>query len=243
MIWLGLIVLVGVLYWLCMSPWAQLFGSFPYHASTHKKIIALTFDDGPNEPYTSELLDLLKRERIKATFFVVGACLRRHPKVAKRIVSEGHVIGNHSQSHRFTTYFKPGAFLREIQACQKLIEQQTGKTPALFRTPWLWRHPLLLKQAKRLGLSPVGGEFCHSREVFSASAETIARGALAKAKPGAIIIFHDGKEGTGGDRSATIEAVKITIASLKKRGYTFVTADELLGIPTYQTSAGAIGTL
>ena len=235
MIWLlvGVVVLVAA-YMLFMSPWSQLFGSYPYKSSTDEKLVALTFDDGPNEPHTSELLAVLKKEKVPATFFLVGACLRRHPSLARSLVQAGHSIGNHSETHRFNTYFKPGAFERELRATQKLIQEQTGLTPALVRTPWLWRQPLLLRSIRALGLHPVAGVFCHPKEVFGASADEIAKRAFSKTRPGTILIFHDGKEGTGGDRSQTIEAVALLIPLLRKAGYRFTTADQLLKLAPYQ---------
>lgn len=235
MLWLLLlIVVVGAVYWIFMSPWSQLWGRFPYSAKTTEKKIALTFDDGPNEPYTSELLRILNKESVLGTFFVVGECAKRHPKMTAKILKDGHVLGNHSLRHKFSTYMKPGAFIKEVESTQNIIFEQTGKKPAMYRTPWLWRNPLLLRSVNKLGLHPVGGEFCHSLEVFNASANAIAEGALSKIKPGAIIIFHDGKEGTGGDRKNTVAAVKILIPRLKQLGYKFETVDKMLGIKAYQ---------
>ena len=236
MIWivLGILALPTLVYVVFMSPWSQLFGQYPYRKKTSEKIVALTFDDGPNEPYTSELLAILKKEKVPATFFLVGRCLERHPSIAADILKAGHVIGNHSESHRFGTYFKPGAFGREVRNTQRILEAQTGITTALVRTPWLWRQPLLLRTVKSLGLHPVAGVFCHPREVFGATAEEIAERSFSKTTPGSILIFHDGKEGDGGNRSQTIQAVAQLIPRLKQKGYKFTTVDKLLGIEPYQ---------
>ena len=94
---------------------------------------------------------------------------------------------------------------------------------------------------RRRGLSPVSGEFCHALEVFQPPPQRIARRALAKARPGAILIFHDGFDAHGGNRAHTVAAVPIVITELIRRGYAFVTIDDLLGIPAYQpghTSSG-----
>lgn len=229
-----IIGLVVILYWLYMSPFSQVFGRFPYKASTTKKAIALTFDDGPNEPFTSQLLDYLDEQKVRATFFVVGDCASKYPEVVKRIIKAGHVVGNHSQSHKFGKYFSQPGFAHEIAMAQTTISELIGKTPALFRPPWLLRQPWLLKTAKQAGLQVVSGEFCSALEVMQVDGAKIAHATLSKVHPGSIIIFHDGFDARGGNRAQTIAAVKQIIPELKKTGYSFVTVDELLNVPAYQ---------
>lgn len=230
-----LIVLCGtLLYWLFMSPMSQVFGRYPWHANTHDKVVALTFDDGPNEPYTSQIADFLRKKHIQATFFEVGACIERYPAVTKRLYKDGHVIGNHSVHHRFSDHLKHPSYKQEIRQNQEIINQTIGKRPALFRSPWLLRQPWLLHSVRTAGLHPVSGRFCHSFEVFQPRAERIAKRTLAKVKPGAIIIFHDGFDGRTGNRQQTAQAVEITVNSLLKQGYRFVTISELLDLPAYQ---------
>lgn len=235
-LWVILILGLGATYyWLFMSSYSQVFGKFPYNANTRgRKIIALTLDDGPNEPYTSELLDFLEQSNIKATFFLVGKCIERHPDTVKKMLANGHVIANHSHSHEFKNYFKSLSFKKEIATNQKIISEITGKTPALFRCPWLWRQPFLLNNLKKMGLTPISGVFCNSLEPWQIDADTMAQTAVKKTKPGTIIIFHDGREGRGGDRKQSIEAVKIYVKAMKNKGYTFVTVDKLLGFKAYQ---------
>lgn len=228
------VVLLTVGYWLFMSPFSQLFGKYPFKIETREKIIALTFDDGPNEPYTSQIVDYLNSKKVKATFFQVGKCVERYPEISKKIIASGHVIGNHSLSHAFHKYFTSFGFKKEIFINQAIIHKNTSKTPALYRSPWLWRQPWLLKTLRDNSLQPVSGVFCHTFEVLQPSAQRIARRALANATPGAIIIFHDGVEGRGGNRQQTVEATKITVEELIKQGFTFVTVDQLLNISTYQ---------
>lgn len=224
----------GLLYWLFMSSYSQAFGVFPYKGSDKDMVIALTFDDGPNEPYTSQILDYLDGQAIKATFFQVGACVQRYPEISRKMMESGHVIGNHSLSHLFRNYFTSLTFEHEVVANQHILKQHIGRKPSLFRSPWLFRQPLLLRTLHRQGLYPVSGVFCHALEVFQPDARRIAERAIAKARPGGILIFHDGIEGRGGDRQQTVNAVKIVVSELKKRGYSFVTVDALLGVPPYQ---------
>lgn len=228
-------------YWIFGSPFSQLLGRFPFRGSDHPRVIALTFDDGPNEPYTSQIADFLHGEGIRATFFQVGVCVERFPAVSREMVRQGHVIGNHSTSHRILRCLTPAVQRTETEAAQRVIYAAIGREPALYRPPWLLRTPSLLRLLGDFGVQPVSGEFCHALEVFQPSPQRIARRALAKSRPGAILIFHDGFDGRGGDRSNTVESIKIVVDSLRRRGFRFVTVDELLDTAAYQ-EAGRPGT-
>ena len=231
---LGAAATATAAYWTMMSSYSQLLGRFPYRGRAADKVIALTFDDGPNEPFTSQIADVLRYTRTRATFFQVGQCVQRFPEVTARLVRDGHVIGNHSQSHQVTRCLGIGAQRSETEAAQRAIALATGRTPALYRPPWLIRTPALHAVLRHHGLAPVSGEFCHGFEVFQPPPRWIARRALAKARPGAILIFHDGFDARGGNRASTVAAVRMVIAELTRRGYDFVTVDELLGTPPYQ---------
>ena len=229
-----IIILSGAIYWLFMSSFSQVFGPYQWRVNTTDKVVALTFDDGPNEPYTSDLVDYLDNKGVKATFFQVGKCVQRYPETTKKMVRSGHVIGNHSLSHEFHKFFTEPGFDDQVSQNQKILTDTIGKTPALFRSPWLWRQPRLLKTLRKYKLTPVSGEFCHSMEVFQIDGERIAKAALRKVKPGAIIIFHDGFDSRGGNRSQTIKAAKIVVDHLLENGYKMVTIDKLLGVEPYQ---------
>ena len=229
-----LVLGIAVKYWLFMSPFSQIIGAFPYRAITTNKVVALTFDDGPNQPFTGELLDFLKNENIKATFFIVGFCAEKYPDIVRRIVKEGHTVGNHSYSHKFSNYYIHPSFDTEISKSQQSIKKISGITPALFRPPWLFRHPGIFKTARAHGLTTVSGEFCSSLEVAQIDETKIASTTLKKVRPGSIIIFHDGFDAKGGDRTKTIAAVKLVVQNLQASGYRFVTVDKLLNIAPYQ---------
>ena len=224
----------GLGYYLFMSPGSQAFGDFPYRVRTSEKVFALTFDDGPNPPYTAQILEKLDRHAVPATFFVVGRNLERSPEAAAAILAAGHTIGNHAYSHAFRRYFAQPAFRNEIEQGQAAIERLTGRRPALFRPPWLFRHPTLLASAKRAGLTTVSGVFLSEIEVFQPQARRIARRAVQKVRPGTIGIFHDGCGSQGGNRSETVAALDLIIPELKARGYRFVTVDQLLCVSPYQ---------
>ena len=232
-LWL-LVPLAVAGYALFMLPQSQVFGRYPYRAAPEDRVVALTFDDGPNEPYTSEIALFLESRGIRGTFFQVGRCVRRYPETTDRIAAAGHVIGNHSMTHRFTTYLRPGAFRREVGQTQQVLRERLDHSPALVRTPWLWRQPALLRMLRRERLEPVAGVFCHPLEVFHRDGAAMARHAIARTRPGTILIFHDGFDGRVGDRRQTVKAVQLTVDGLRERGYRFVTVDELLGVPAYR---------
>ena len=137
-----------------------------------------------------------------------------------------------------TRCLRTGAQRAETLAAQHTLTTVIGRAPALYRPPWLIRTPTLPAVLHGNGLSPVSGEFCHAFEVFQPPASWIARRALAKARPGAILIFHDGFDAKGGHRGNTVAAVRMVITELTRRGYRFVTVDDLLGIPAYQVGEG-----
>jgi peptidoglycan/xylan/chitin deacetylase (PgdA/CDA1 family) len=231
------VALVAVLgtYWVFMSPYSQVFGPYPYRGGGSDRVVALTFDDGPNEPYTSQILDHLDSRGVRATFFQVGQCVERFPDTTTRIAAAGHVIGNHSLTHQFGTYFRPRRFEAEVRRTQEILESRLGRSPALARSPWLWRQPMLLRMLRGQQLQPVAGVFCHALEVLQVDAAKIARRAVAKVRPGTILIFHDGFDSRGGDRGQTVRAVQLATDALLAQGYRFVTVDELLGVPAYRS--------
>ena len=229
----GIAAAAGAGYWLGMSPYSQAFGDYPYRGPAGEKVIALTFDDGPNEPYTSSLADLLKSREVRATFFQVGKAVLKYPEVTRRLVDEGHVIGCHGFTHEFTRYLTRRTLAADVRQGQAALAT-VGLRPALYRPPWLLRIPSTEAVLAEQGLRPVLGEFCHSLEVFQPRPSMIAGGVLAKARPGSIIIFHDGWDGHEGNRASTVAAAELVIDRLRDDGYRFVTVDEMLNLPAYR---------
>ncbi|HEY3508586.1 polysaccharide deacetylase family protein [Kribbella sp. NPDC051137] len=222
----------GTAYWLMMSPYSQVFGPFPYRGRADGSKVALTFDDGPNEPYTSQLADYLDGEGIAATFFQVGRAVQRYPEVTRRLADAGHVIGLHGYTHDFTQYLRRATLADELERGLDAFAE-VGIRPALYRPPWLLRIPALHSLARKHRLQLVSGEFCHPLEVAQPSPERIARLAVRVTRPGSMLIFHDGRDGKGGPRAATVESVKLVVEGLRAKGYGFTTADDLLGVPAY----------
>ncbi len=222
--------IVGIIYYLFFSSESQVFGRFPYRINTREKIIALTFDDGPNPSSTGKILEILAKYNAKSTFFVCGQNVENNPDLTRAISEAGHTLGNHSYSHSFDKYFDGTAFISEITRTQDILKKAVGRAPVLFRPPWLFRYPRLFKTLKANDLRAVSGLFGSELEVFRPSAQLMVNRAMTRLKPGVILIFHDGYNTKGGDRSRTVEAVDLLIPRILENGYRFVTVDDLLNI-------------
>ena len=224
---------VGLGYWTGYRPTSQVFGPFPYEAEVDEPVVALTFDDGPNEPYTSRLLEVLDARGVRATFFQVGRCAERFPSASRRVVEAGHVLGNHSYSHQFRRYFSEPSQRREIERSQQALAAVTGVVPALYRPPWLCHWPWVLGGIRQHGMQVVSGLFGHPLEIFQPPASVMTASAAKITKPGSIVIFHDGFDARGGRRDQSVAAIGPLIDILADRGFRFVTVDELLGVAAY----------
>ena len=213
-----------------ISPSSRLYGKVWSNGNRDRPRIALTFDDGPNEPYTSEVLGILERFGIKATFFIIGQNARRYPEVCQRIVTTGNVIGNHSYHHYKSLCLRRSkAVAREIEQAHQAIYECTGFEPKLFRPPHGFRTPWLMRTVGRLGYRVVTWDNMTGDWKANKSAEEIERNIVQRAKPGGVIVLHDGRDSIPSyDRSQMIQALPFVIGALKKRGFDFVTIPELL---------------
>jgi peptidoglycan-N-acetylglucosamine deacetylase len=191
--------------------------------STPDKIIALTFDDGPWGKTTEQVLDILKKEDIKATFFWIGKHLQRYPQIARRVIAEGHVVGNHTWSHRYSDMDRTTA-AHEIDDTTALIEQTTGAKTLLFRPPGGRLKNGLAEYAETLDDSVILWSVPSADTLPNTSIQTLINNVLDRATSGGIVLLHDG----GGDRRKTVAALPIIVAKLKEQGYQFVTIPELL---------------
>lgn len=194
----------------------------PTGMSTMAKPIALTFDDGPWPKTTAQVLDILKKNNVKATFFVVGRQVQTHPQLLKRIVADGHALGNHTWSHQYHRYDQIGA-AREIERTTELVYKLTGIKTVLFRPPGGILNNGLADYAHRQKYGVVMWS-ADSLDWRYRRPATLADRVIKEASAGGIVLMHDG----GGDRSKTVQALPQLIAQLKKRGYKFVTVPELL---------------
>ena len=197
--------------------------------NTDQKIIALTFDDGPNGKFTEDIAKEIEHSGGKATFFMVGKNALRHPKTVKKIYNHGHEIGIHSNSHQFRKYFTDPLFNKEITDSEAVMATLGIKNIKYFRFPWLYRNPWILRNVKKHGYQIISGEFAHGLEPFQINHKRIYKHALKIAKPGGIIIFHDGyNDSLKANRTQTLEAVRLLCDELTQQGYKLVTISELI---------------
>lgn len=210
----------------------------------HPKWLALTFDDGPSEPYTRQILDELKRLGVRATFFVIGENAEHHPDLVRRIWEEGHEIGSHTFTHPNMGAVSIRRARLELNATQRILQSILGRSTLLFRPPYNADaepssaeevRPIII--ASQLGYLTVG-EFIDPQDwnlqprdsghvIHRRTAEDIAQQVIQQVQAGLgnTILLHDG----GGDRSQTVQALRIFIPELQRRGYRFVTVSDLLG--------------
>ena len=221
-LFLGLAAVIG---FAAAAPSSQLLGRTLVRGDGTAPKIALTFDDGPSEA-TPLILDILKQAGIRATFFLCGQNVERYPEHARRIAQEGHEIGNHTYSHPYLFWKTPGKIAWEIARAQCGIEHATGCRPRLFRPPygvrWFGLFPILASHDLTAVMWSVSGMD------WRLPAARIARRVIRKAKPGSIILLHDGVPSSEkGDRRQTAEALEEIVRALGKR-YRFVTASEMV---------------
>ncbi|MBD2448002.1 polysaccharide deacetylase family protein [Nostoc sp. FACHB-152] len=188
-----------------------------------EKVIALTIDDGPWPKTTLQMLDIFKANNIKATFFWVGSAVQANPELAKRVVAEGHVIGNHTWHHWYKRMDEATA-KSEIDRTSNLIYKTTGVKTTLFRPPGGFLNNGLAAYAKSQKYSVVMWSLTSADTDPHAKPQAFVNNVLKGAKPGAIVLMHDG----GGDRHRTVQALPQIITGLKQQGYRFVTIPELL---------------
>jgi peptidoglycan-N-acetylglucosamine deacetylase len=193
-----------------------------FNGSAHVPEIALTFDDGPNPYYTPQILAILQRYGIKATFFDVGYLVADYPTIVRQEYDQGNIVANHSWSHPVLTNFSAQGIQAQLTSTTN-IKATIGVRPTFFRPPYGAINNLVLAQARNLHYTIV---------MWDGSAEdwnlpgvsTIVNKTLYYARDGAILLLHDG----GGNRAETVAALPIIISALKSRGFKFVTVQQLV---------------
>jgi peptidoglycan-N-acetylglucosamine deacetylase len=196
------------------------------HAKTSDRKIALTFDDGPDDKYTPKILDILKSNGIKATFFVIGEHAEKYPQMIQRSAQEGHVIGNHSWDHPNLAKLSSDQVQAEIGKTDDVIKHIVGQSPSLFRAPYGVVNDEVRTDAANTGHQLIGWSV-DTLDWDGKNASQIVSAVKKEVKPGAIILQHSAG-GKHGNLDSTIEALPQIISYLKHNGYTFVTVPELL---------------
>jgi peptidoglycan-N-acetylglucosamine deacetylase len=197
------------------------------------KIVALTFDDGPWPKYTEQILNILKENNVKGTFFVIGRNMKNFPEIGKRIVTDGHTIANHTWHHWYHR-LNPKTAAYEIDATEEIIYKTTGVRTNLFRPPGgvLGNGPAAYARSKKYSVIMWSAD---SHDYKRPPAPRLLSNVMRDAKPGGIVLMHDG----GGVRDSTVKALPAMIDKFRNSGYRFVTMPEMLEIEDKQLQSVA----
>lgn len=208
---------------------------FLCHGNVHRSEVALTFDDGPSPVYTPQVLSILQKYNIKATFFDIGSMVEASPKLAKAEIKAGHIVGNHTLTHADLPMLSPEAIKAQIQQSSDEIKRATGVRPTFIRPPYGDVDARTLKEINTLALTTVLWNNEAQDWALPGTSVIVAR-ILDAVSNGAIILLHDG----GGMRSQTVEALPTIIEQLHEHGYTFVKMDELVAHMEEQKSVSSL---
>jgi len=201
-----------------------------YRVKTDKKRVVLTFDDGPSPVWTPKILDELKKENIKAVFFMIGYHVQQYPDIARRVVEEGHTIGNHGYAHSVMLYYTPAEIEEEIKYTEHVIREITGQTTRYFRPPKAWLRKKIKRKIKSMGYDIILWSL-NSKDWVSFNHKTIARYLSYRIKNGDILLFHDSGNvfsREGGVRTQTVKTISLLARQLREKGYEFVSIEELI---------------
>jgi len=211
-----------------MAPTGQWYGRTFTGLPAGSKQIALTYDDGPNDPHTLHLLEILAKHGVPATFFLMGCYVKQRPDIAREIARAGHVVGNHTFHHPNLIYASAQQARAELQQCAQVLTDALGEHSRLFRPPFGGRRPITLRVARSLGLEPVMWNVT-GWDWKGKPAEYVEQRVCRQVRGGNVILLHDGGHaGFGADRSQTVIATDRLVARFKAEGYEFVTVPEMM---------------
>jgi len=209
-----------------MWPTSQLYGRAFIGLAPGSRKLALTYDDGPNDPHTLHLLDVLAAHDVKATFFMVGKFVAERPDIVRRVAEEGHVIGNHTWSHPNLIFVSGAELRRQITQTQQALEDAVGKSANLFRPPFGGRRPGTFASVRSLGLEPIMWRVT-SNDWSARSSDEIEARVVRDVRGGDVILMHDGDHARmGADRSRTVRATDNLIRRYKDE-VQFVTVPQM----------------
>jgi peptidoglycan-N-acetylglucosamine deacetylase len=200
-------------------------GQVVWEVPTRQKVIALTFDDGPNPIYTPQILHTLNKYKAHATFFSIGYKMKRYPHIVRQVVRAGHELGNHSMTHQYENKAGVQRMRIELLQAERVIKNYQQNHIKFFRPPGGYIDRALLHEANKQGYKVILWSYHQdSKDWSKPGAKAIADHIIRHAKSGNIVLLHDG----GGNRSQTVRALKTILPALKKQGFQFVTVSELL---------------
>lgn len=216
-------VSAGALAWGAFERNSPLFGPVQRRLSSSGRVVALTFDDGPNPNATPVILDALGAEGVRATFFILGRHADRWPQIVARAAAEGHVIGNHGYHHRKLIWCAPRYVREDIALGTAAIERVGAARPRMFRAPHGQRNPWVTPIARAAGQRTVGWTL-GVWDTALPGAAVIADRVFHGTQPGSIVLLHDGDGyDPAGNRMQTARALPLIIRGLRDRGFSFET--------------------
>ena len=215
-----------IVFWGCINVGSNFFIKIICKADTCKKEIAISFDDGPVQNYTPAILEVLRTENVKATFFCIGHRIAGNENILQQVKQAGHLIGNHSFSHHFWfDIYSAQRMQDDLKQMDAALEKATGLKPKLFRPPYGVTNPNLKKAIINGGYTPVGWSV-RSMDTVIKDEKKLLHKICAAIEPGAVFLFHDTCQ-------STLKALPVFIKEVKKRGYNIVPLDKLLHLQPY----------
>ena len=235
--------LLGAAGYQSMAPTGQWYGRTFIGLPRGSKQIALTYDDGPNDPHTLRLLEVLARHDVPATFFFIGRYVQRRPQVVRDVARARHAIGNHTFTHPHLVVSRVIETRNQLEECQRALEDAAGEVPRLFRPPFGGRRPVTLRIARSLGLEPVLWNVT-GWDWKNPPAEKIVENCVRQIRGGDVVLLHDGSHrALGADRSQTVVATERLIERYKSEGYEFVTIPQMMANLEVSGQPSALGHL
>lgn len=205
----------GAIYYSAYAVRSQILGETVWCGSGSNNSVALTFDDGPS-PDTLAILEVLRSDNVKATFFLIGESVEKYPEIARKIAADGHEIGNHSFSHPIYLFCSANKVRNELEKTQEVIEKAIGVAPKLARPPCGVRSRAYFSTAKKLGLQTIQWSDA-GFDWKKISAELIAQNILETVQSDSIILLHDGDDTGKSRRRATVKAIPIILSGLREK--------------------------
>jgi len=221
----GVVVAAG---YQTMAPTGQWYGRTFTGLARGTKKLALTYDDGPNDPHTLRLLEVLAKHNVRATFFLIGRFVAQRPDIVRELARAGHAVGNHTFSHPNLIIASAQRTRKELADCQQALLEATGEVCRLFRPPFGGRRPGTLQVARAAGLEPVMWNLT-GYDWSAPPADAIVSKVSRRIRGGDVILLHDGSHARmGADRSQTVIATDRIVAKYTAQGYDFVTIPEMM---------------
>ena len=221
-----------------MAPSGQWYGRTFAGGMHGSKQIALTYDDGPNDPHTLKLLDVLAKHSVRVTFFMIGRYVQQRPDIARAVVQAGHVIGNHTFTHPLLIFESEARTRTQLVDCRQALEDAVGKHSNLFRPPFGGRRPATLRIARELGLQTVMWNVT-GYDWNAPPAAVIEKKVARQMRGGDVILLHDGgHRAMAANRAQTVIATDNLIRRYKDQRYEFVTVEEMRAVSNPVSAAG-----